>query len=102
MKVTTSRSNLTYGLLYDFGDHNLVPVASFGLAEWLLRFALSEYSFDDLSYGLYVYFYPSRKRIPFHRFLINYHNKYPDELEAISPGLFSKFEHWYVNEYLPF
>ena len=91
MKVITSKSTLIYGLLYDFGHRNLAPLAAFGLSEGLLRFVLSEFSYLDMALNLYVYFYFSRKRIPFCDFLRKYHETHPEELEAISPGFYSNF-----------
>ena len=91
MKAITSKSTLNYGLLYDFGHRNLAPLAAFGLSEGLLRFVLSGYSYQDMSLNLYVYFYFSRRLIPFRDFLRKYHDTHPEELEAISPGFYSNF-----------
>ena len=79
-----------------------MPVACFWLSDMLVSFALSQFSYDELYDSLYVYYYIPRRRVPFHDFLRKFHDKQPDELEAISPGFYSDFEYWIANEYLPF
>lgn len=91
MKFITSKSILVYGLLFDFGDGVIYPVASFGLSDWLLSFAFSCFTNYELYNDAYVYFYRSRKRISFRDFLRKFFHDKPEEAKILIPKSAFKF-----------